>query len=132
MTRRCPACRRVLTVPRSLVSQNKCRFQQDGFDLDLSYVHPRIIVMGYPAVGVELLYRNPRSEVRLFLEERHAGDYFVFNFCSEPKRRSTVCWLLSYSPRIFDGRVKRFPIEDHNVPSFQMMYDNDNTELHHH
>eukprot|EP00644_Phytophthora_capsici_P013496 jgi/Phyca11/528394/estExt2_fgenesh1_pm.C_PHYCAscaffold_290089 len=113
MAPRSSACRRMLAVPRALVSQNKRRFQQDGFDLDLGYVHPRIIVMGYPAVGVEFLFRNPRSEVQQFLEHRHSGDYFVFNFCDEPKR--------SYPPSIFDGRVKNYPIEDHNVPTFQMM-----------
>ncbi|CAH0488760.1 unnamed protein product [Peronospora farinosa] len=106
-------CHRVLGVPRALVSQNKRRFQQDGFDLDLGYVHPRIIVMGYPAIGVECLFRNPRSEVQLFLEKHHSENYFVFNFCDEPKR--------SYSSTIFEGRVKNFPIEDHNVPTFQTM-----------
>ncbi|ETI33840.1 hypothetical protein F441_19354 [Phytophthora nicotianae CJ01A1] len=113
MAPRSNPCRCVLAVPRALVSQNKRRFQQDGFDLDLGYVHPRVIVMGYPAVGVELLFRNPRSEVQQFLEERHGGDYFVYNFCDGPNR--------SYPPSIFDGRVKNYPIEDHNVPTLQMM-----------
>ncbi|TDH68530.1 hypothetical protein CCR75_001433 [Bremia lactucae] len=106
-------CRSVLAVPRALVSQNKRRFQQDGFDLDLAYVHPRIIVMGYPAVGMEFLFRNPRSEVQQLLDERHDGNYFVYNFCDESKR--------SYASSVFAGRVKHFPIEDHNVPSFQTM-----------
>ncbi|RLN64510.1 hypothetical protein BBJ29_001099 [Phytophthora kernoviae] len=113
MAPRSTICHRVLAVPRTLVSQNKRRYQQDGFDLDLGYVHPRIIVMGYPAVGVEFLFRNPRSEVQEFLDERHADNYFVFNFCDEPKR--------GYPPSVFEGQVKRFPIEDHNVPSLQMM-----------
>jgi hypothetical protein len=46
MAPRSSPCRRVLAVPRALVSQNKRRFKQDGFDLDLGYVHPRVIVMG--------------------------------------------------------------------------------------
>lgn len=36
----------ILSIPRQLVSQNKRRYQQDGYDLDLCYLHPRIIVMG--------------------------------------------------------------------------------------
>jgi hypothetical protein len=35
---------------------------------------------------VEFLFRNPRAEVQQLLDERHPGDYFVFNFCDEPKR----------------------------------------------
>jgi hypothetical protein len=30
-----------------------------------------IIIMGYPATGIESLYRNDRSQVRKFLEERY-------------------------------------------------------------
>lgn len=37
----------VFALPRALVSQNKRRFRQGGFDLDLCYVHPRVIVMGW-------------------------------------------------------------------------------------
>ncbi|TYZ59971.1 hypothetical protein PybrP1_002448 [[Pythium] brassicae (nom. inval.)] len=103
----------VFALPRALVSQNKRRFRQGGFDLDLSYVHPRVIVMGYPAVGVELAYRNPRAEVVRFLETRHSDKYFVYNFCAEQTR--------CYPASVFANRTKCFPIEDHNVPTLEQM-----------
>lgn len=105
------ACDAMFALPRALVSQNKRRFQEGGFDLDLTYVHPRIIVMGYPSSGFETVYRNPRSEVVRLLETRHASQYFVYNFCDERNR--------CYPASEFDGRAKWFPVEDHNVPTLQ-------------
>jgi phosphatidylinositol-3,4,5-trisphosphate 3-phosphatase/dual-specificity protein phosphatase PTEN len=40
---------------RAAVSGSRVRFTQDGFDLDLTYITPKLIAMGYPASGVENL-----------------------------------------------------------------------------
>ena len=49
---------------RSIVSQKKKRFTQEGFNLDLTYVCPRIIAMAFPAEGtIEKMYRNPIDKV---------------------------------------------------------------------
>jgi len=60
---------------RGKVSKKKIRFQKDGFDLDLTYITPRILAMGFPSEGTEGWIRNPMAEVQRFFEEYHPGRY---------------------------------------------------------
>lgn len=89
---------------RKMVSKKKKRFTEDGYDLDLTYITPKIIAMGFPSSGREGLYRNPLPEVQKFFEQRHAGRYRIYNLCSER----------AYDPSDFLGRVARYPFDDHN------------------
>lgn len=91
---------------RQIVSQNKRRYQQDGFDLDLTYVTERVIAMSFPSSGKMSWYRNPIKEVARFLDTKHCDHYKVYNLCSEK----------TYDDTFFHGRVERFIIDDHNVP----------------
>jgi len=109
----CPPCNFLWHPFRKAVSRRKRRFIKDGFDLDLVYLTPRIIIHGFPAIGLEHLYRNPRYELKRLLEFYHHGKYKVFNFCCEPGR--------GYSPDVFDGRVERYPFKDHNTPPLETM-----------
>ena len=68
---------------RQLVSQNKRRYNIDGFDLDLTYVTDRVIAMSFPSSGHMTLYRNPITEVARFFETKHGGHYKIFNLCKE-------------------------------------------------
>lgn len=98
-------------VTRRMVSENKRRYQKDGFDLDLTYVTDRVIAMSFPSSGKQSLYRNPIKEVARFLDTKHLDHYKVYNLCSEK----------GYDPKFFHYRVERVFIDDHNVPSLEDM-----------
>eukprot|EP01052_Picozoa_sp_SAG31_P019190 SAG31_NODE_1389_length_8545_cov_3.081103_10_plen_614_part_00 len=96
---------------RALVSKKKRRFVQQGFDLDLTYITPQLLAMGFPSEGTEAMFRNPMTEVQRFLNVRHPRAYRVYNLCSER----------SYAAEKFRGSVGCFPFDDHNPPPLQLL-----------
>ncbi|KAJ4819881.1 hypothetical protein LUZ62_032447 [Rhynchospora pubera] len=108
------AVKAVQVKARHMVSQNKIRFQEDGFDLDMTYITENIIAMGFPAGDlssglfgyIEGFYRNHMEEVIRFFESRHKGKYKVYNLCSERL----------YDASLLEGKVASFPFDDHNCP----------------
>jgi len=110
----CCECTFLCQPCRRCVSTNKNRFEKDGFSIDLTYISPRVITHGFPAAGIEHLYRNPRYGVKRFLDAKHGEKYHVFNFCAEPGR--------CYPKEVFDGRIRRFPFMDHQVPRLYVLH----------
>lgn len=109
---------------RSIVSRSRRRYQDDVYDLDLTYIiQNRLIVMSYPAVGtIETTYRNNYEtvsqmmkyilQVKQFLDERHKDKYFVFNVSEK-----------QYDKRMFEGRVADFNWQDHHAPPFHLLFE---------
>ncbi|XP_030486306.2 phosphatidylinositol 3,4,5-trisphosphate 3-phosphatase and protein-tyrosine-phosphatase PTEN2A [Cannabis sativa] len=113
------AVKAVQVKARHVVSQNKRRYQEGGFDLDMTYITENIIAMGFPAGDmssgffgyVEGFYRNHMEEVIKFFETHHKDKYKVYNLCSERL----------YDASLFEGKVASFPFDDHNCPPIHLI-----------
>ena len=100
---------------REKVSTNKFRFNNSDFNLDLTYITNRIIACGFPAEGLEGLYRNKKEDLVRFFSVYHGRMVKVYNLCAE-------------ASHIYDQRTIEpcalgcFPFPDHNVPPVEKMY----------
>ena len=95
---------------KSLVSKAKSRFVYDGFDLDLTYITPRIIAMGFPSTAIEGLYRNNMEDVKRFFSTRHKNCYKVYNLCGERTYPKDTFYKQSY-----------YPFPDHEAPPLNLL-----------
>lgn len=68
-----------LNFLRELVSQDKIRYIDNDFNLDLTYITPRLIAMAYPAEGIEAMIRNKITDVSKFFKKHHDKNYLIIN-----------------------------------------------------
>lgn len=100
-----------MSIIQKQVSKGKYRFIAGEYNLDLAYIKPRIIAMGFPGEGFESIIRNPRDIVRDFLNENHFGKYKIYNLSEK-----------LYPASDFNGgEVENFSFPDHHAPSFPQL-----------
>ena len=94
-------------ILKRLVSKQKRRYQDENFDLDMSYITDRVIAMGFPSVGCETVYRNSLTDVIRFFHTKHNDKVKIYNLCLEKDR--------IYNKNLFsNSQVGLFPATDHN------------------
>ena len=93
-------------IMKRLVSKQKRRYQDENFDLDMSYITNRVIAMGYPSTGCETLYRNSLTDIVNFFHKKHRDRVKIYNLCLEKDR--------IYNRDLFSkSNVGLFPATDH-------------------
>ena len=97
---------------RDKVSQDKKRFIDSNFNLDLTYITPWIVAMSFPASGFEKTYRNDIEEVARFMNYRHEQKYMVFNLSSRE---------YDYK-KLGEKKVIDYPWNDHQAPSMFILF----------
>ena len=97
---------------RSLISKNKSRFIDRKYNLDLSYITPRIIAMAFPGRGFYGFIRNNIDDVSNFLKERHGENYLVINLSGK-----------KYDNSKFNNNVIEHKLVDHHAPSLSSLFE---------
>jgi protein-tyrosine phosphatase len=97
---------------RTIISKNKKRFIDRKFNLDLTYITSRIIVMGYPTSFPQSVVRNSLTDVANFLNERHGKNYLLINLSNK-----------KYDISKFEGKVEEYQIAYHMPPDLKKLLD---------
>ena len=97
---------------RTIISKNKSRFIDRKYNLDLSYITPRLITMAFPGSGLYGLIRNNINDVSNFLNERHGKNYLVVNLSG-----------IKYDDSKFNYNVSDHILIDHHAPSLCSLFE---------
>lgn len=101
----------VATLIKTAVSGRRNRYRDGEFDLDLTYITPRLIAMGYPATALEGVIRNNIQDVSKYLNKGHKDCYMIFNLSER-----------HYDNSLFCHRVVELGFPDHHSPPVEVAW----------
>ena len=101
-----------MNIIRTIVSGEKKRYIDENFNLDLSYVTPRIIAMAFPGTGITSIYRNKLNDVADFLNQKHPNNYLILNLSG-----------YKYEIEKFNKVIDRDDWLDHHSPPFEIIFE---------
>lgn len=101
------------SILRYCVAVPKKQYFTGSSTLDLAYIAPNLIVCSMPTTDyVKGFYRMWLPDLLDFLEEKHPGDWRIWNFQAEKS---------GYGDGEVGGHVEHFAFPDHNPPPFEML-----------
>jgi hypothetical protein len=66
-----------------MVSQNRKRYRDKDFDLDLAPISEKTFAMGFPGEGMKSFYRNSLKDVIKYFGKYHHGKVKIYNLCND-------------------------------------------------
>jgi len=101
---------------RRMVSQNRLRYKVDGFNLDMRYITPNVIAMGYPAQQslIERCSRNHIDSIVRFVDLKYEGKVLIMNLVGEANK---CVYDFARFPRVCTDCA----FLDHGVPTLSQM-----------
>eukprot|EP01121_Diplochlamys_sp_Union-15-3_P019740 TRINITY_DN7511_c0_g1_i1.p1 TRINITY_DN7511_c0_g1~~TRINITY_DN7511_c0_g1_i1.p1 ORF type:complete len:356 (+),score=40.66 TRINITY_DN7511_c0_g1_i1:70-1137(+) len=102
---------RVKNEVRTQVSQDKNRFKEGDFNLDLTYITPRLIAMGTPGSSVVSAWRNDVDDVAKFFNHYHPDHHLIINLTEK----------MSYDTLKLP-RIAHMGWMDHHAPALILLF----------
>ena len=101
-----------MNIIRNIVSKNKRRYIDRKYNLDISYITPKVIAMSFPGSGLSYIYRNSIYSVASFLNERHGNNFLIINLSG-----------FEYNTLLFKNQVISYKWIDHQAPQLHTLFD---------
>ena len=65
---------------RKIVSGKRRRFQDDNYNLDITYITGRVLAMSFPAQGIESFYRNSIENVKHLNDKGNEFSKYIIGY----------------------------------------------------